>query len=156
MSQNSELRKRGHARTPLIRVFKEASMLTTHKVVGLLFGSALLCLGLTKVAEAEHAPSPSDVMKTDSVTNRQGFQSDDDKLQNVDTGKKGAAAATKTIQGELFRIKDGHYFVKLKDGGELRLHADKTTKMVGKITKGDQIEATVNDRDHALSIHSIK
>jgi tRNA(Ile2) C34 agmatinyltransferase TiaS len=131
-------------------------MITTHTVVRLLFGSALLCLGLTNVAQAEHAPGPSDVMKTDSVTNRQGFQSDDDKLQHVDAGPKGAAAATKTINGELFRIKDGHYFVKLKDGSELRLHADKTTKMVGKIAKGDQVEATVNDKDHALSIHSTK
>lgn len=131
-------------------------MMAVHKVVGLLFGSALLCLGLTNLAQAEHSPSPSDVMKTDSVTNRQGFQSDDDKLQNVDAGKEGAAGGTKTIKGELSRIKDGHYFVKLKEGGEVRLHADKTTKMVGKITKGDQIEATVNDQDHATSIRSMK
>lgn len=131
-------------------------MVAVHKVVGLLFGSALLCLGLTNPAQAEHAPGPSDVMKTDSVTDRQGFQSDDDKLQNVDVGKKGAAKATKTITGELSRIKDGHYFVKLKEGGEVRLHADKTTKMAGKITKGDQIEATVNDQDHATSIRSVK
>jgi Cu/Ag efflux protein CusF len=131
-------------------------MIAVHKIVGLLFGSAFLCLGSMSPAQAEHAPGPSDVMKTDSVTNRQGFQSDDDKLQNVDAGKEGAAKATKTINGELFRIKDGHYFIKLKEGGEVRLHADKTTKMEGKIAKGDQIEATVNDKDHATSIRSIK
>ena len=129
-------------------------MVTIH--TGLSFGLIVLCLGIANVAKAEHTPSPSDVMKTDSITNRQGFQSDDDKLQNVDAGKTDAPTATKTIDGELYRIKDGHYFVKLKDGSEIRLHADKTTKMVGKIAKGDHIEATINDKDHALSIHSIK
>ena len=129
-------------------------MVTIH--TGLSFGLIVLCLGIANVAKAEHTPSPSDVMKTDSITNRQGFQSDDDKLQNVDAGKTDAPTATKTIDGELYRIKDGHYFVKLKDGSEIRLHADKTTKMVGRIAKGDHIEATINDKDHALSIHSIK
>lgn len=131
-------------------------MATNLIAVRFIFGFIALFLGIANVAQAEHTPSPSDVMKTDSMTNRQGFQSDDDKLQNVDVGKTNDPVGTKTINGELFRIKDGHYFVKLKDGSELRLHADKTTKMMGKIRKGDQIEATINDKDHALSIHSTK
>lgn len=133
-------------------------MATTYIAVRRLFVLIVLvfCWGITNLAQAEHTPSPSDVMKTDSMTNRKGFQSDDDKLQNVDVGKTNDPVGIKTVNGELFRIKDGHYFVKLQDGSEVRLHADKTTKMMGKIRKGDQIEATINNKDHALSIHSTK
>lgn len=40
----------------------------------------------------------------------------------------------------------------MKDGQEVRLHTDKTTRMMGEIQKGDRIEATVNKQNHALSI----
>jgi Cu/Ag efflux protein CusF len=70
--------------------------------------------------------------------------------------KKGSAQGAKTIKGELFRIDDANYFVKTKDGAEVPLHTDKTTNMKGKIKKGDQIEATVNDQNHALSIQATK
>ena len=62
------------------------------------------------------------------------------------------AEGAKTIKGELFRVEDGNYFVKVKEGKEVRLHTDKTTKMKGEIKKGDQIEAKVNGQNHALSI----
>ena len=132
-------------------------MVSIPKVVGVLSCGFLLCLGLSNAAQAEHAPAPSDVMKTDSVTDRQGFQSDDDKQKNVNdekgsTGAKGA----KTIKGELFRVEDGNYFVKGKDGKEVRLHTDKTTQMMGEVKKGDRIEAQVNDQNHALSIRSAR
>jgi hypothetical protein len=96
-------------------------------------------------------------MKTDSVTDQQGFQSDDDKQKNVDNEKGSHQAdGSKTIKGELSRVEDGNYFVKVKDGKEVRLHTDKTTQMMGKIKKGDRIEAKVNDQNHALSIHLAK
>jgi hypothetical protein len=114
--------------------------------------SFLLCLGLTNAALSEHAPSPSDVMKTDSVSDRQGFQSDDDKQKNVDSKKDGAGG--KTIKGELIRVENANYFIKMEGGKELRLHTDKTTEMTGSVKKGDQIEAKVNDKNHALSIRS--
>ena len=64
-----------------------------------------------------------------------------------------AQAATKTtITGELLRIEDGNYFVKAKDGKEVRFHTDKTTQMIGQIKKGDSIEAKVNDQDHAVLV----
>jgi hypothetical protein len=132
-------------------------MVSIPKVVGVLSCSFLLCLGLSNIAQAEHAPGPSDVMKTDSVTDQQGFQSDDDKQKNVDNEKgshRGDGA--KTIKGELSRVEDGNYFVKGQDGKEVRLHTDKTTQMMGKIKKGDRIEAKVNDQNHALSIQLAK
>jgi hypothetical protein len=132
-------------------------MVSIPKVVGVLSCSFLLCLGLSNFAQAEHAPGPSDVMKTDSVTDQQGFQSDDDKQKNVDNEKGSHRAdGAKTIKGELSRVEDGNYFVKGQDGKEVRLHTDKTTQMMGKIKKGDRIEAKVNDQNHALSIQLAK
>ena len=110
-------------------------MVSISKVVGILSCSFLLCLGLSNAAQAEHAPGPSDVMKTDSVTDQQGFQSDDDKQKNVKKGSDSAKGA-KTIKGELFRVEDGNYFVKAKGGKEVRLHTDKTTQMIGEVKKG--------------------
>ena len=63
-----------------------------------------------------------------------------------------APAAIKTITGELFRIEEGNYFVKGKDGKEIRFHTDKTTQMIGQIKKGDSVEAKVNDQDHAVLV----
>jgi len=123
------------------------------KVIGIISSGFLLCLGLSTAVQAEHEPAPSDVMKTDSMTDRQGFQSDDDKQKNVDNEKgSNSAKGAKTIKGELFRVEDGNYFVKVKDGKEVRLHTDKTTKMIGEIKKGERIEAKVNNENHALSI----
>ena len=130
-------------------------MVAISKVVGVLSCGFLLCLGLSSAAQAEHTPAPSDLMKTDSVSDRQGFQSDDDKQKNVNDEKgSNRADGSKTIKGELFRVEDGSYFVKVKDGKEVRLHTDKTTQMLGEIKKGDRIEAKVNKKNHALSIRS--
>ena len=132
-------------------------MVAIPKVVGVLSCGFLLCLGLSNAAQAEHAPSPSDVMKTDSVTDQQGFQSDDDKQKNVNNEKgSNRADGAKTVKGELSRVEDGNYFVKVKDGKEVRLHTDKTTEMMGEIKKGDRVEAKVNDQNHALSIRSAR
>jgi hypothetical protein len=127
-------------------------MVSIPKVVGVLSCGFLLCLGLSNAAQAEHAPAPSDLMKTDAQSDRQGFQSDDDKQMHDEMGSNRAKGA-KTIKGELFRVEDGNYFVKVKDGKEIRLHTDKTTQMMGEIKKGDRIEAKVNDQNHALSIN---
>ena len=132
-------------------------MVAIPKVVGVLSCGFVLCLGLSNATQAEHTPAPSDVMKTDSVTDRQGFQSDDDKQKNVNNEKgSNHADGAKTIKGELSRVEDGNYFVKVKDGKEVRLHTDKTTEMMGEIKKGDRVEAKVNDQNHALSIRSTR
>jgi uncharacterized membrane protein YcgQ (UPF0703/DUF1980 family) len=128
-------------------------MASIPKIVGVLSCGFLLCLGLSSVAQAEHAPAPSDLMKTDSESDRQGYQSDDDKQKTVNDEKgSDRAKDDKTIKGELFRVKDGNYFVKVKDGKKVHVHTDQTTEMIGEIKKGDQIEAKVNKQNHALSI----
>jgi uncharacterized membrane protein YcgQ (UPF0703/DUF1980 family) len=127
------------------------------KVIGIISSGFLLCLGLSTTVQAEHAPAPSDVMKTDAQSDRQGFQSDDDKQKNVnDEMGSTRAKGAKTIKGELFRVEDGNYFVKVKDGKEVRVHTDKTTQMIGEIKKGERIEAKVNNENHALSIRPAK
>src|SRR3982074_281386 len=118
-------------------------MVSIPKDVGVLLCGLFLCLGLSNAAQAEHAPAPSDLMKTDAQSDRQGFQSDDDKQMNEEMGSNRAKGA-KTIKGELSRVEDGNYFVKVKDGKQVRLHTDKTTKMMGEVKKGDRIEAKVN------------
>jgi hypothetical protein len=131
-------------------------MVSIPKIVGVLLCGLLLCLGMSTAAQAEHSPSASDVMKTDSQSDSGlGFQSDHDRQKNVDD-KKGSTRAkgAKTIQGELVRVEDGNYFVKVKGGKEVRLHTDKTTQMIGEIKKGDRIEAKTNDQNHALSLRS--
>ena len=128
-------------------------MASIPKIVGVMSCGLMLCFGLSNAVQAEHKPAPSDVMKTDAQDDRQGFQSDDDKQMNEKQGSSRAEGA-KTIKGELFRVEDGNYFVKGKDGKEVRLHTDKTTKMKGEIKKGDQIEAKVNAQNHALSIRA--
>jgi hypothetical protein len=130
---------------------EEASMVSIPKVIGVLSCGFLLCLGLSNAAQAEHPPSPSDVMKTDKTSDRQGYQSDDDKQSNVKS-ERSSAEGSKTVKGELTRVENANYFVKGKDGKEVQLHTDKTTKMKGEIKKGVQVEAKVNDQNHALSI----
>ena len=130
-------------------------MVPIPKVVGVISGVFLLCLGLSQAAQAENEPGPSDVMKTFSVTDQEGFSSDDDKQKNVNNaeGSKRADGA-KTIKGEVVRIEGDIYFVKGQDGKEIRLYTDKTTQMARNIEPGYHIEAKVNDQNHALSILS--
>jgi hypothetical protein len=139
--------------------YEEGRMKSIYTIVGTALCAVALAIGPSNAVRAEHSPSASDTMKTDSLTDAQkhNFKSDDDKQQNVKDKKSGApSSGAKTITGELFRVDDANYFVKAKDGTEVRLHTDKTTKMRGTIKKGDQIEATVNDQNHALSIQAVK
>jgi hypothetical protein len=129
-------------------------MVSIPKIVGVMSCSFMLCLGLSNVVQAEHSPSPSDNMKSDATSDRQEFQSDDDRQRNVEL-KSSRAEGERTISGELFLVESGHYFVKEKDGKEIRLHTDKTTEIIGEVMKNDYVEAKVNDQNHALSIRSV-
>lgn len=128
-------------------------MVTILKFAGMLSCGFLLCVGLSNTAQADHVPSASDVMKTDSATDRQGFQDDADKQMHDGMG---GIRGSKRIKGELFRIEGDSYYIILRDVTELRIRTDKTTMMSGAIKKGDLIEAKINDQNHALSIRSAK
>jgi len=56
----------------------------------------------------------------------------------------------------LVRVEYGYYFLKGRDGKEVRLHADKTTLMFGQLKQGDRVEAEVTEQNHALQMRSIR
>jgi cold shock CspA family protein len=61
----------------------------------------------------------------------------------------------RTIKGEVMRLEYAYYFVKEKDGREVRLHADKTTQMMGQLKQGDQVEAEVTYQKKALLMRQL-
>jgi hypothetical protein len=61
----------------------------------------------------------------------------------------------RTIMGDVMRVEYVYYFVKETDGKEIRLHADKTTLMLGQLKQGDRVEAEVTEQNHALRMRSI-
>ena len=61
----------------------------------------------------------------------------------------------RTIMGDVTRVEYAYYFVKEKDGTEVRLHADKTTLMMGQLKQGDRVEAEVTDQNHALRMRPL-
>ena len=72
-------------------------MKSSLKTMGVALCAVVLSVGSSNAVMAEHSPSPSDTMKTDSLTEGQkhNFQSDDDKQQSVND-KKGSAQGAKT------------------------------------------------------------
>jgi ribosomal protein S1 len=68
---------------------------------------------------------------------------------------KGAQSKSgKTIKGEVLQVEGDTYFVKGQDDKEVRLRTDNTTRKSGVISRGDRIEATMNEQNLALSIRS--
>jgi hypothetical protein len=61
----------------------------------------------------------------------------------------------RTVKGDVLRVEYAYYLVKEKDGREVRLHADKTTQMIGQLKQGDRVEAEVTDQNHALRMRSL-
>lgn len=61
----------------------------------------------------------------------------------------------RTITGDVMRIEYAYYVVKEKNGREVRLHADKTTQMMGQPKQGDHVEAEVTDQNHTLRMRPL-
>ena len=61
-----------------------------------------------------------------------------------------------TVEGEVVRIEGDYYFVEDPNGNEVRLTVNQSTLRTGPIKEGEQVEARVNNDDHALSIRPIK
>jgi hypothetical protein len=131
-------------------------MVSIPKVVGVMSCGFLLCLGLSNTVRADNATSTADSkLKGDQTDRRQGGQDAGEK-QMSDEMKGGQSKDGKMIKGEVLRVEGDNYFVKVKNGKEVRLHTDNTTKMMGEIKKGDRIVAKVNTENHALSIRSAR
>jgi hypothetical protein len=100
-------------------------MVSIQKVVGVLSCGVLLCLGLSQAAHA----------------------ADEEGAKRLEQAK--------VIKGDLVGVDYGDYIVKDKDGNEVRVHMDKKTQVMGQITKGDRVEAKVDDKNHVLAIRSL-
>jgi hypothetical protein len=110
-------------------------MVSTSKFLGGLAVGCLLGLGLSSCYTG---PSPDAASATDDI-----------KMNQSDR-----RSYTKAIKGEVMRVEGHNYVVKGEDGKEVRLHTDSTTQQTGDISQGYNIEAEVNDQNHALSIRS--
>ena len=122
------------------------------KAVGFLLCGSLLCLGLSNAAQADNAASAADKLKADQSDRRQGGQEAGETLMN--DMERGQSIGDKTIKGEVLDIKGDNIVVKREDGNEVRLHTDETTQKARNIVPGQDIEAKVNEQNHALSILS--
>jgi len=112
-------------------------MISASRFIGGLAGGCLCLLGLglssCYTGPARDAASATDEIKMDQSDRR---------------------SSTKAIKGEVLRVEGNHYVVKGEDGKEVSLHADSTTQQTGDISQGYNIEAQVNNQNHALSIRS--
>ncbi|MGE0469332.1 MAG: hypothetical protein Nkreftii_002178 [Candidatus Nitrospira kreftii] len=90
-------------------------------------------IGFVDRAEAQNEPSPSDNMKTFSTTDQTGFKES-------------------RYRGKVVRVDASEVVITTKEGEEISLHRDETTKAAGKIKQGDMIEVQVNDQHHILSM----
>ena len=127
-------------------------MVSIPKAVGALSCGFLLCLGLPYAAQADYAASAADKLKADQAGDRIGGQEAGEKQMNGAEGD--LAIGDKTIKGEVLGVEGDNIVVKGKDGNEVRLHTDETTQKAKNIVPGQDIEAKVNDQNHALSILS--
>ena len=116
-------------------------MVPIPKVAGVLSCGFLLCLGLSNAASAV------DDMKAGQSEGKGGPA---DQKEMIFLKQK-----FHIIQGDVVRVEYGTYFVKEKDGKEVRLETNNKTQMMGQIKQGDRIEAKVNDQNHALSIVAV-
>jgi len=130
-------------------------MVSLPKVISVMSCGFLLCLGLSNAAQADNAASVQDEMKADQSDRRQGGQEVGEK-QMSDEVKGGQSKSGQTIKGEVLRVEGDTYFVKGQDGKEVRLRTDNTTQKSGMISRGDRIEANVNEQNLALSIRSVQ
>ena len=122
------------------------------KTVGVLSCGLLLGLGLSYTAQADYADSAADKLKADQSDRRQGGQEAGETQVNDMMGDHPIGG--KTIKGEVLGIDRDNILVKEEDGNKMRLHTDETTQKARNIVAGQDIEAIVNDQNHALSILS--
>jgi hypothetical protein len=127
-------------------------MVSIPKVVGVLSCGFLLCLGLSNATQADDAASAAEKLKADQSDRRQGGQEAGEKQMNDMEG--GQSKGDKTITGEVMGIEGDNILIKRENGKEVHLHTDETTQKARNIVPGQDIEAKVNDQNHALSILS--
>jgi hypothetical protein len=79
--------------TKFFQLNEQVPMVSTLKVVGRTSCGFLLCIGLSNTEQASYEPAASDVMKTDSRSDRTGFKEN-------------------TLKGELVRVEGENHLAK--------------------------------------------
>ena len=122
------------------------------KFVRVLACGFLLFLGLSTAGHAANAASPAERLNVGQSDPKPGGQ---------EVGKKpikdtegGQAKESRIITGEVLRVEGNDCLIKGQDGKEVRVHIDLTTMKARNIEPGEQIEAKVDEQNHALSILS--
>ena len=128
-------------------------MTSISKAVSILSCGFLLGLGLSYTAQADYAASAADKLKADQSDRRQGGQ-EAGETQTNDIIKGDHSIDGKTIKGKVLGIDRDNILVKEEDGNKMHLYTDETTQKARNIVAGQDIEAIVNDQNHALSILS--
>lgn len=57
---------------------------------------------------------------------------------------------SQAIQGDVLRMEDGHYVVKQKNGKEVGVATDNTTKIMGQIKNGDRVVECGRSESHVV------
>src|SRR5262245_51420729 len=127
-------------------------MISLPKFVSVVTCGCLLCLGLSTAAQADIMTTTADRLKAEQSDRRQGGQEAGEKQKKDMEG--GQSQGAKTIKGEVLRVEGNECFIKGQDGRAVWLYIDLTTLKARNIEPGEQIEAKVNDQNHALSILS--
>ena len=127
-------------------------MISLPKFVRVLACGFLLSLGLSTAGHAANAASPAERLKVGQSDPKPGGQ-EVGKKQIMDT-EGGQPKESRIITGEVLRVEGNDCFVKEQDGKEVRLHIDITTLKARNIEPGEQIQAKVDEQNHALSILS--
>lgn len=110
------------------------------KFIGVLSCGFLVCLGLSHAAQTRISASDTDGMSP-------GVHAD----QKDMTVQK----QSHVIQGDVLRMEDDQYVVKQKNGKEVRVVIDQTTKIMRQIKNGDRVVVKVDDQDRILWITSV-
>lgn len=118
-------------------------MVFISKIVGLMSCGCVLWLGLSHTVQAGNAKQAIHAESSaDPTRGRQVGVS----------GKRDKLKGSHRIEGEVLRIEGQHYVVLGRDGKEVRLHSDQTTRKTGNISQGTRIVASINDQNHVRSI----
>ena len=120
-------------------------MVSISKIVGLLSCGLLLWLGLSHTAQAGSAAQTSHPASPADPAGRKGSQVDAH-------GPREKLKPSHRIEGQLLRVEGKDYFMMGKEGSEILLYSNPTTRKIGNISQGDRIVATVNDQNHMRSI----
>lgn len=96
-------------------------------------------------------PKPSSISGPKNEMEAASSQRTEEQLEQKTT----ALQVGVIIQGNVVRVERDNYFVRERGGEEVRLEIDRTTERMGPIKKGDRIVATVDQHNHAVSIHKV-